>query len=115
MNEAVLSLSGRLPDGTDFGAVFPPNWNGTLLLDLDFLAAWETPTYKSLFAQGYAGAGTMRNYTDPLGGQYIKPWVDRTLLVLDRVSAGFGSPRRVISWGVSRGGHVALATAQLYP
>ena len=111
----VLSLSGRLPDGTEFGALVPPHWNGTLLLDLDFLSAWAMPNYQALFARGYAGAGTVRNYTDPIGGQYIKPWVDRTLAVADGVAADLGAPERVIAWGVSRGGHVALATAQLHP
>jgi pimeloyl-ACP methyl ester carboxylesterase len=110
-----LSLSDRLSDGIQFGAVVPPNWNGTLLLDLDFLSAWRMPNYQALFAQGYAGAGTVRNYTDPIGGQHIKPWVDRTLAVADRVAADVGRPKRVIAWGVSRGGHVALAAAQLHP
>lgn len=115
MTDTALSLSGRLADGTDYGVLVPPNWNGTLLLDLDFLAAWETPTYQALFAAGYAGAGTLRNYTDPAGGQYIRPWVDRTLSVAERVASSFDDPGRVIAWGVSRAGHVALATAQLHP
>ena len=110
-----LTLSGRLPDGTEFGVVVPSGWNGTLLLDLDFLTAWRSPTYQALFTQGYAGAGTSRNYTDPPGGQYIRPWVDRTLAVADHVAAHLGVPERVIAWGVSRGGHVALATAGLHP
>ena len=39
-----LSQSDVLPDGTPYGIVVPPNWNGTLLLDLDFLTSWRTPT-----------------------------------------------------------------------
>jgi pimeloyl-ACP methyl ester carboxylesterase len=109
------NVSGRLSDGSAFGAVIPARWNGTLLLDLDFLTAWGTPTYQALFAQGYAAAGTARNYTDPIGGQHIRPWVDRTLEVSERVAAETRSPDRVIAWGVSRGGHVALATAHLHP
>jgi len=110
-----LTSSDVLPDSTAFGVVVPPNWNGTLLLDLDFLSAWRMPIYQALFAQGYAGAGTTRNYTDPVGGQYIGPWVDRVLAVADRFAADVAEPRRVIAWGVSRGGHVALAMAQLHP
>ena len=112
---AALSQSGELADGTSYGIVVPPNWNGTLLIDLDFLTTWQTPTYQALFAQGYAGAGTARNYTDPAGGQYIKPWADRQLLAAALVEKGFGKPRRTIAWGNSRGGHVAQAIAQLYP
>lgn len=110
-----LTLSDRLPDGTECGAVVPPDWNGTLLLDLDFLTAWQSPTYQMLFAQGYAGAGTVRNYTDPSGGQHLRPWVERVLAVADRIAAFSGKPERVVAWGVSRGGHVALAAAQLHP
>jgi pimeloyl-ACP methyl ester carboxylesterase len=110
-----LSSSDVLPDSTAFGVVVPPNWNGTLLLDLDFLTGWRTPTYQALFAQGYAGAGTTRNYTDPVGGQYIRPWMDRILTVADHFATAVAAPKRIIAWGVSRGGHVALALALLHP
>jgi len=30
----VLDRSGVLPDGTPYGIVIPPQWNGTLLLDI---------------------------------------------------------------------------------
>lgn len=112
---AALSQSGKLADGTDYGIVVPPNWNGTLLIDLDFLTSWQTPTYQALFAQGYAGAGTARNYSDPMGGQYIKPWANRQLEAAELTEKRFGKPKRTIAWGNSRGGHVAQAIAQLYP
>lgn len=112
---AALSQSGKLIDGTAYGIVVPPNWNGTLLIDLDFLTSWQSPTYQALFMQGYAGAGTARNYTDPAGGQYIKPWADRQLQAAALVEKDFGKPKRIIAWGNSRGGHVAQAIAQLYP
>ncbi|WP_157220802.1 alpha/beta hydrolase family protein [Flavisphingomonas formosensis] len=112
---AMLSRSGTLSDGTSYGAFIPPNWNGTLLLDLDFLQNWEAPFYRALFARGYGAAGVSRNYTAPPGGQYLKPWVDRVLAVEELVRSQFGRPRRVIAWGVSRGGHVAEAMAEHHP
>ena len=111
----MLDRSGVLPDGTPYGIVIPPQWNGTLLLDLDFLSNWQNPTYQALFARGYGAAGVTRNYTAPLGGQYIKPWVDRNLQVADQVTSEFGKPKRIIAFGSSRGGHVAEATAELHP
>jgi len=110
-----LSQSGKLSDGTEYGFIIPPNWNGTLLLDLDFLMSWKGGNYQALFAQGYGAAGVMRNYTDPVGGQYIRPWVERNLQAADLVAAKVGKPKRTIAWGNSRGGHVAEATAELYP
>ena len=110
-----LTQSGKLSDGTEYGFIIPTNWNGTLLLDLDFLMSWKGGSYQALFAQGYGAAGVMRNYTDPIGGQYIRPWVERNLQAADLVAAKVGKPKRTIAWGNSRGGHVAEATAELYP
>ena len=33
----------------------------------------------------------------------------------ERVTSAFGKPRRIIAWGDSRGGNLALAIAELYP
>ena len=49
---------GTLPDGTPWEIVVPSNWNGTLLVDLDF--ASSQGRYATLHARGFAGAGIRR-------------------------------------------------------
>ena len=48
---------GKLPDGTPWEIVVPSNWNGTLLVDLDFASSQQR--YALLYARGFAGAGIL--------------------------------------------------------
>jgi hypothetical protein len=67
--DAVQQLAGNFPDGTRWRIQTPPNWNGTLFLDLDG-AGFVSPAGGApstgpaepfnawLLAQGYALGGT---------------------------------------------------------
>src|SRR5580765_6665283 len=52
---------GDLPDGTEYLMRVPPNWNGTLLRDLDYASGAEAPRWAALLEKGYALAGTGRH------------------------------------------------------
>src|SRR5687768_8218029 len=59
----VEAFSGMLPDGSNYRAVKPAQWNGTLLLDLDFInnpQAPPSPIEQWMVANGYAIGGISR-------------------------------------------------------
>jgi hypothetical protein len=106
---------GTLPDGTPYLIRVPKQWNGTLLRDMDFVSGVASPNasprYEDLLNRGYAVAGTMRHSLrvyqyDP------RREIANIETVHDRVVANFGNPARVIQYGCSGGGHVALAVAE---
>jgi dienelactone hydrolase len=110
---------GTLPDGTSYIIRVPNNWNGVLIRDLDIASSlgisWtpESPTNPkdAILNRGYALAGTarhvMRMYQyDP------RREISNLDLVLDKVDANFGKPKRVIQMGCSGGGHVTLAVSE---
>ncbi len=105
---------GTLPDGTVYAIRVPVNWNKTLIRDLDYARDVETPRSRYLLGRGYALAGTMRHE--------LRAWrydpareIANLNLVLDRFEAKFGKPARVIQYGCSGGGMVALAVAEEFP
>lgn len=108
---AFTEESGTLPDGTIYLMRVPPNWNRVLIRDLDYASGANHPRAAYLLERGYALAGTRRHRLrifqyDP--AREIAN-LDR---VLDRFEARFGKPARVIQYGCSGGGHVALAIAE---
>ena len=81
-------VDGTLPDGTPWEIVVPSNWNGTLLVDLDF--ASSQGRYATLHARGFAGAGIRREG----GAGDARANSDRFIPVLDIFAARFGKPAR---------------------
>ena len=105
-------IGGTLPDGTEFLIRVPQNWNGTVINDLDYAGSPNSAYYMYWLSQGYATSGTERHplrrfQYDPLGE------VDNQVRVLDLLEAKFGKPKRVIQYGQSGGGLVALGMAEV--
>lgn len=100
-----------LPDGTVYLMRVPPNWNKTLIRDLDYASGANSPRSEYLLRKGFALAGTRRHRLRTF--QYDPAREIANLnTVLDRFAARFGKPGRVIQYGCSGGGHVALAVAE---
>jgi alpha-beta hydrolase superfamily lysophospholipase len=102
---------GTLPDGTQYLMRVPANWNGTLIRDLDYASGARSPRWAHLLEKGYALAGTGRHRLrlfryDP--AREIAN-LDRTL---DMFEKRFRKPDRVIQYGCSGGGFVALGVAE---
>ncbi|GAA1917429.1 hypothetical protein GCM10009775_07310 [Microbacterium aoyamense] len=104
----LTTIEGLLPNGTPYTAVLPNDWNGTLLLDLDFNTSQER--YQALYERGFAGAGVERS------GAGDAPAISADLLtVRDIFAAEFGEPEYVLSNGRSRGGVTAAVLMETYP
>ena len=109
----VTEDGGTLPDGTVFLIRVPPNWNKTLIRDLDYVSGASTPRYEELLARGYAVSGTLRHRMRIYQYDPVRE-IANLDLVLDRFEARFGKPSRVIQFGCSGGGHVTLAVAESF-
>lgn len=108
---SVTEEGGALPDGTAYLMRVPANWNGTLIRDLDYASGARNPRWQHLLEKGYALAGTGRHRLrlfryDP--AREIAN-LDTTLDVFEK---RFRKPDRVIQYGCSGGGFVALAVAE---
>jgi pimeloyl-ACP methyl ester carboxylesterase len=103
-----------LPDGTSYGIRVPANWNGVVINDLDYVGARGGARSLYWLQQGYAISGIQRH---PLRRFQYDPVreVDNLMTVLDIFESRFGKPRRVIHFGTSAGGQLALAIAELNP
>jgi pimeloyl-ACP methyl ester carboxylesterase len=107
-------LRDVLLDGTPYRIAIPVEWNGTLLLDLDFVGpsgAPAGPVHRWLLGRGYAVAGTAR----VMNTVSASVWAHRLLQVLHVVRRACGRPARVIAYGQSGGGATARALAQEMP
>lgn len=102
---------GTLPDGTVYRMRVPPNWNGTLLRDLDYAGRADNAVNTFLLGQGYALSGTQRH---DLRAFRYDPAREIANLddVLDRFEQRWRSPDRVIQFGCSGGGEVTIAVAE---
>ena len=105
-----------LADGTSYGIRVPTNppWNGTVINDLDYVGARNSARSLYWLGRGYAVAGIQRHPNrryqyDPVGE------VQNLFTVLDILEGNFGKPKRVIAFGTSAGGQLALAQAELFP
>ncbi|MEQ1730782.1 MAG: hypothetical protein ABL982_20625 [Vicinamibacterales bacterium] len=112
---AVEALSGKLPDGSNYRVVKPAQWNGTLVLDLDFVndpTAPPSAIEQWMVANGYAIGGISR---EPIAYRFPQA-VDDLLTVrtmfIDRWSA---TPRRTLSLGNSRGAFVSRIALEQHP
>lgn len=107
-------LRDRLLDGTPYRIAVPARWNGTLLLDLDFVPSPGTfpgPVHEWLLGQGYAIGGTAR----VMNTVSASVWAHRLLQVLHVARKAHGRPDRVIAYGQSGGGAAARAFVQEMP
>jgi hypothetical protein len=108
------SIQGRLPDGSNYRAVMPPDWNGTLVLDLDFANdpdAAPDGIERWMVAHGYAIGGISR---EPVSYRFHQA-VDNLLAVRQMVVDRWGVPTRTISFGVSRGAFVSRQALEQAP
>ena len=105
----ITRLDGTLPDGTPWEIAVPSNWNGALLVDLDFTGSQAR--YAPLYARGFAGAGIQREE----GAGDAQANSARFVEVLDIFNANFGRPNRTIANGRSRGGVTAVVMMETYP
>ena len=99
---------------TEYRIRVPENWNGTLISDLDYYHAAESPKYLYLLERGYAFSGTLRrperlNHYDPAHE------IHDLVSVLDIFEEKFGKPKRTIQYGCSGGGNVAIGMAEIHP
>lgn len=106
-------LRGALLDETPYRIAIPAEWNGTLLLDLDFIGSLGRtgPVHQWLLGCGYAVAGTAR----VMNTVSASVWAHRLLQVLHLARKAGGRPARVIAYGQSGGGAAARAFAQEMP
>jgi pimeloyl-ACP methyl ester carboxylesterase len=113
----VQTLQGKLNDGTAYRIDHPDNWNGTVLIGLDYasrdpLGAGEGgAANRYLLEHGYALAGTTRAVT----GWAIQLAARNAVETLDIFTAKYGKPKYAVEFGSSMGGHTAALTLQAYP
>lgn len=115
-NLGPIDHNGTLPDGTEYRIRIPGNWTGTLVNDLDAVPNLESDSERarSILQFGYGYSGTSRradrNYHfDPSAER------DQQAQVVKIFSKKYGQPGRIIQFGCSGGGGVALGVAETYP
>lgn len=114
---AIETTLGKLPDGTDYRIDFPQNWNGAVLVGLDYAGRGDplegdvNAGNRQLLSQGFAMAGTTRKVT----GWAIHLAAANAVHALDLFEARHGKAKYAIEFGSSQGGHVAAFTVQAYP
>lgn len=117
-----VSVSGILHEGEPgqvvYEALKPADWNGTLILDLDF-NNWRQDRRDFFLGAGYAIGGNQRtqNSTAYELKDYVDNLVETRRILIEAIEAVGepGEPTRTIAWGNSRGGFVARMAAQYQP
>jgi len=105
-------ISGVLTDGTPYEFVVPADWNGTVVVALDFVGAGPTEALtQRLLAEGTARGGTTRTVT----GWDIASAIDNQAEALARFEAAYGPARHAVAAGTSMGGFVSAGVAQVHP
>ena len=99
---------------TEYRIRVPENWNGTLISDLDYYHAAESPKYLYLLERGYAFSGTLRR-PERLNNYDPAHEIHDLVSVLDIFEEKFGKPKRTIQYGCSGGGNVATGMAEIHP
>jgi hypothetical protein len=114
---AATTLTGILREGlpgeTPFTVLRPAAWNGTLVLDLDFLTGWRPAQRQWFLDRGYAIGGTRRTQNE--SAYDFDANVENFLDIRRRFAAGHREPARTIAHGVSRGGFAARAAVERHP
>jgi hypothetical protein len=107
----VATTEGKLKDGTPYRIDVPKNWNGAVLIGLDYAARPPGPDAEALLAEGYAMAGTTRE----ISGWAIHRAAANAIETLDLFEAKFGKAALPLELGQSQGGHTAAVSVQAYP
>ena len=105
---------GTLPDGTVYLMRVPTDWNRTLIRDLDYVRGADNARNMYFLEKGYAVIGTQRHRLRSFQYDPVRE-IANINLVHDQFLGQFGDPTRVIQYGCSGGGHVALAVAEHFP
>ena len=110
--------TGQLPDGTEYVIRVPENWNGVLIRDLDFASGLINPErvgrFRDMAARGYAIAGTARHRLRQWQYDPAREIANHDYL-LNLFEGTYDAPKRVIQYGCSGGGHLALAISEDFP
>ena len=112
---AAEALAGKLPDGSNYRVVKPPQWNGTLVLDLDFInnpSAPPSAIEQWMVASGYAIGGISREPVAYRFPQAVDDLLAVRTMFIDRWGA---TPKRTLSLGNSRGAFVSRIALERYP
>ena len=110
---AAATTTGTLADGTAFRIDYPDQFNGTLLVGLDYASSNPNSAQtQALLARGYAMAGTTRFVT---GGWNTAGAIANQVEVVDKFKSIHGRPARTVAFGSSAGGHTGAATIQAHP
>jgi pimeloyl-ACP methyl ester carboxylesterase len=105
-------ISGSLADGTPYAFAVPADWNGTVVVALDYADGGEAdPLTERLLADGVARGGTTRTVT----GWHIRDAIDNQAEALTRFEQAYGPARHAIASGESMGGFVSAGVAQAHP
>ncbi|OZM76109.1 hypothetical protein CFP66_43070 [Pseudonocardia sp. MH-G8] len=105
-------MSGSLADGTPYAFAVPADWNGAVVVALDYADGGDSePLTERLLADGVARGGTTRTVT----GWHIRDAIDNQAEALARFEQAYGPARRAIASGSSMGGFVSAGAAQLHP
>jgi pimeloyl-ACP methyl ester carboxylesterase len=103
------------PGQVSWRVIKPAEWNGTLVLDLDFAPGGYSATQRTWFLErGFAIGGIQRTQNET--AYELKRYVDDLIQVRrNLIEAGSGTPYRTIAFGASRGGFVARMAVEYRP
>ncbi|SHG15571.1 alpha/beta hydrolase [Geodermatophilus nigrescens] len=105
-------ISGTLEDGTPYEFVVPADWDGTVVVALDFAGPGPAQELTArLLSDGVARGGTTRAVT----GWDIASAIDNQAEALARFEEAYGPARYAIASGTSMGGFVSAGVAQVHP
>ena len=109
-----VEAEGAFANGSPWSMRRPTGWNGLLINDLDYVPAQDGARSCYWLQRGYALSGTGRN---PQRNFNYDPDREQQELisVIDMFNARYGKPTKVIQYGHSGGGFVALNFAERYP
>ncbi len=112
------TTQGTLEDGTAWRIDYPDNWNGVLLVNLDYASrdplddsSTNNITSYELLKRGYATSGTTRT----ISGWSLHFAAANAVKVQEIFKAKYGEPDYALEFGSSQGGHVAAMSVQTYP
>src|SRR5690606_14518331 len=101
--------SGTLPDGTPYRIDYPDNWNGTLLVSLDYAPnGGNSATNRELQDRGFATSGVSRTVT----GWSVGDAIANHVRVVELFSERYGPPAYTFINGSSLGAHTGASAIQ---
>lgn len=109
------ALAGKLPDGSNYRVVMPTPWNGTLVLDLDFIndpSASPSAIEQWMVASGYAIGGISR---EPIAYRFPQAVDDLLTVRAMFIDHWRATPKRTLSLGNSRGAFVSRVALERHP